>query len=218
MSARRSVLLSISLWNIKLISLCTNSECICGMGAPLYTCKAQQTFRVYITDRPYRRSAFQIRTWSEFELGRNDVPHSYKDHELPSAAHVLLTRLTFIMNFKQISAEFAMTRAELGRRLIRGGTICSAKWDMSEPSTTDIQLYAREGRERKGEGGRRWERKGEGGGRGRVKEGEGGRGRVKEGEGGRGRVKEGEGGRRREGKGEGGEEGEEGRRGRRGRV
>ncbi len=31
-----------------------------GMGGPQTVC---------ITDRPYHRSAFQIRTWSEFELG-----------------------------------------------------------------------------------------------------------------------------------------------------
>ncbi len=46
-----------------------------GIGGPLYTRKVQPT-SVCITDRPYHRSAFQIRTWSEFELGRNDVPRN----------------------------------------------------------------------------------------------------------------------------------------------
>ncbi len=41
-----------------------------GMAGPLYTCKYSQ-LSVCITDRPYLRSAFQIRTWSEFELGHD---------------------------------------------------------------------------------------------------------------------------------------------------
>ncbi len=47
---------------------------------------------------------------------------------------------TFMMNFRQTSAELAMTRAELGRRLMSEGRTCSAQWAMSEPNTTDIQL------------------------------------------------------------------------------
>ncbi len=46
-----------------------------GMGGSFIHCTPAKYSQLYsqlsvcITDRPYRRSAFQIRTWSEFELG-----------------------------------------------------------------------------------------------------------------------------------------------------
>ncbi len=67
-SVQRSVLLNTSRWNIvsaKLISPCPNLECTSTVLAVRYT-HAQLTVA---NGRPYRRSAFLIRTLSEFELG-----------------------------------------------------------------------------------------------------------------------------------------------------
>ncbi len=93
---RRSVLLSIHRWNIisaKLISLCPNLECTSMVWAVGYTHAKNGQLSMCITDHPYRRSAFQIRTLSELNLAEMVFHVVRRSFSPPSAAHALLGSL-----------------------------------------------------------------------------------------------------------------------------